>query len=70
MKTYILPLVTFVLLMSCVQENIQPVDLSDQRKRCDPADRKGCLCKDGSQTSSVEQSSCDAYGGFDRYICK
>jgi hypothetical protein len=70
MKNYILPLVLFITLLSCVEENVQPVDLSGQRQRCDPADRKGCFCKDGTRTTSIDQNSCADFGGFERYVCK
>lgn len=70
MKTLIFPFVLFLSVMSCNDETVQPVDWNTQRKRCDPQDRVGCICKDGTRLTSIEITACDNNGGFERWICK
>lgn len=40
------------------------------RDRCDPQDRKGCLCNDGTILTSTEVSACDNNGGLKEWICQ
>lgn len=71
MKTYAITVIAVLLLASsCASLEREDPTPGGPWKRCDPDDRVGCLCKDGSRNNSTDQSSCDNYGGFDRYICR
>lgn len=67
MKKIILALI--IIMSGCYkEEHIEPG--LKGRTRCEPQDRKGCLCKDGTRFTSLDQSSCDNNGGFERYLCR
>lgn len=66
MKTYI---VLLLILSSCTGDT-DPVPYHHQHERCDPPDRIGCVCKDGTRVDDETETACDQNGGFDRWICK
>ena len=53
MKTRIVTVVTFLFLISCNHLELDDPTPAGPWERCDPADRVGCLCNDGSERPHV-----------------
>ena len=70
MKTRIVTVVTFLFLVSCNHLELDDPTPAGPWERCDPADRVGCLCNDGSEYASTDSNVCANNGGLKRYICK
>lgn len=70
MKKYIV--ILFLLFFtSCYEEQVTVHKTPEEsgRTRCDPKDRTGCLCKDGSKFDSTDPTACDSNGGIERWLC-
>lgn len=59
------------LALGACYETDYPKPNTGGRARCDPPDRIGCVCKDGTRyTNTIDRAACDANGGLDYYLCK
>lgn len=58
----ILPLLLVAFLISCSEDDPQTV--------CDPGDRIGARCKDGTSSTATGSGACSGHGGVEYWLCK